>query len=145
MPSCFPPRVLREIPELVQHRSTSLGLCFLIFMPQLGGGILGQEGGPAQQSWWHRTIYELDKKCGSAGTSLPQLECLHWAAVQPPLPLVSMFIHLFFARIPPFCVGQSVPAWKWRTMPHTIGYRSHRVKHVYLGTQSTQTASDSIF
>ena len=74
----------------------------------------------AKRSWWHRaTIYDPDKKCWSdQGPARPT-----WNVSIEQLRLVSMFIHLFSSRIPPFCLpdnrwqresgSQWRPPWAW--------------------------------
>ena len=106
-------------------------------------------------SWWWHTwarrwaggIGQFTSRIKSVGrTSLLQLECLHWAPVSLSslrdwFPCLFTFSPRAFLRFAPdnWCQRESGAQWI------AIGYRSHRVKHVYLGTQSTLTATDSVF
>ena len=86
-------------------------------------------------------IGQFTSRIKSVGrTSLLQLECLHWAPVSLSslrdwFPCLFTFSPRAFLRFAPdnWCQRESGAQWI------AIGYRSHRVKHVYLGTQSTHT------
>ena len=138
MPSCFP------------SREKSLGWFNGWWLPrptsQLVGGILEQEegeppskaGGIGQFTSWIKSVGRPGPACHSWNVSIEQPSSLPATGFH----VYSPFLPAHSSVLP---VAQLVPAWKWRTMPRTIGYRSHRVKHVYLGTQSTLTATDSVF